>query len=132
MDEFKGKIRFVIKLFPYKYRDYSHIAAEALLAAGDQGKYWEMHDLLLAKAPALDRESLIQYAVQLNLDKERFVKDLDGMAHKDKIEQDKELAKKLDLYNTPSYFINGRKVIGNRSYEYLQNIIQEELRLAGK
>lgn len=132
MEEYKGKIRFAIKLFPYQYRDYAHIAAEALLAAGDQGKYWEMHDLLLAKAPQLDRDSLIQYAVQLNLDKERFVKDLDTMAHKDKIEQDKDLAKKLDLYNTPSYFINGRKVIGNRSYEYLKGIIEEELHNVGK
>lgn len=132
MIEYEGNIRFAIKLYPYKYRDYSHIAAEALLAAGDQGKYWEMHDLLLANAPKLDRDSLIQYAEQLNLDKARFTKDLDTMAHKEKIEQDKALAIKLDLYNTPSYFINGRKIIGNRSYEYLKGIIEEELRNVGK
>ena len=60
----------------------------------------------------------------------QFVSDLDSMKHKELIEQDKELAFSLDLYNTPTYFINGRKVIGNRPYAYLQKIIEEELRRA--
>jgi protein-disulfide isomerase len=130
MTEYEGKLRLIIKNYPYKYRDYSHIAAEALLAAGDQGKYWEMHDLLLKRSPKLDRESLIQYGEELGLDMKQFVSDLDSMKHKELIEQDKELAFSLDLYNTPTYFINGRKVIGNRPYAYLQKIIEEELRYA--
>jgi protein-disulfide isomerase len=130
MKEYEGKIRLVIKNYPYKYRDYSHIAAEAALAAGDQGKYWEMHDILLDRSPKLDRNSLVQYAEELGLDMQRFVSDLDSMKHKALIEQDKELAFSLDLYNTPTYFINGRKVIGNRPYEYLRKIIEEELRRA--
>lgn len=123
-------MRLVIKNYPYKYRDYSHIAAEASLAAGDQGKYWEMHDMLLARSPKLDRNSLIQYGEELGLDMKQFVSDLDSMKHKELIEQDKELAFSLDLYNTPTYFINGRKVIGNRPYAYLKKIIEEELRSA--
>jgi protein-disulfide isomerase len=130
MQEFQGKIRLVIKNYPYKYRDYSHIAAEALLAAGDQGKYWEMHDLLLARSPRLDRDSLIGYAGELGLDVQRFTADLDSMKHKDLIERDKKLAESLDLYNTPTFFINGRKVIGNRPYAYLEKIITEELERA--
>lgn len=102
------------------------------MAAGDQGKYWEMHDLMLEKSPKLDRESLISYAGQLNLDVSRFTGDLDGMKHKELIERDKNLALAMDLYNTPTFFINGRKVIGNRSYEYLRKIIEEELEHAGK
>jgi protein-disulfide isomerase len=132
MQEFQGKIRLVIKNYPYKYRDYSHLAAEALLAAGDQGKYWEMHDLLLARSPRLDRTSLIGYARELGLDVQRFTADLDSMKHKDLIEKDKELALSLDLYNTPTFFINGRKVIGNRPYAYLEKIIKEELEHASK
>jgi protein-disulfide isomerase len=130
MTEYEGKVRLVIKNYPYKYRDYSHIAAEASLAAGDQGKYWEMHDMLLARSPRLDRNSLIQYGEELGLDMNRYVSDLDSMKHKELIEQDKELAFSLDLYNTPTYFINGRKVIGNRPYVYLKKIIDEELRRA--
>jgi len=128
MDEYQGKIRLILKNYPYKYRDYSHLAAEALLAAGDQGKYWEMHDMLLEHSPKLDRESLISYAAEMGLDMKRFISDLDTMKHKELIEQDKELAFSLDLYNTPTFFINGRMVIGNRPYEYLKKIIDEELK----
>ena len=129
---YKGKIRLVIKNYPYKYRDFSHIAAEASLAAGDQNKYWEMHDLLLKKSPRLDRASLIQYAKELGLDINRFTEALDTVKHSALIERDKKLAVDLDLYNTPTFFINGRKVVGNRPYEYIKNIVDEELKNAKK
>ncbi len=130
LNTYKGKIRLVIKNYPYKYRDYSHIAAEAALAARDQGKYWEMHDLLLEKSPKLDRGDLIQYAQQLGLDVKKFTKCLDTMCHADQIERDKKLAVDMDLYNTPTFFINGRKVIGERPFEYFKQIIDEELKNA--
>jgi protein-disulfide isomerase len=125
-------VRFVIKMYPYRYRDFSHIAAEAALAARDQGKFWEMHDLLLERSPKLDRESLIEYARELGLEMKTFTRDLDAMAHKDIIERDKKLAKDLDLYSTPAFFFNGRKVVGNRPYENLQRILEEELDAARK
>jgi len=130
MNVYKGKIRLVIKNYPYKYRDYSHIAAEASLAARDQNKYWEMHDLLLKKSPQLDRTSLIRYAQELGMDVKKFAESLDAMKHSAAIEKDKKLAMDLDLYNTPTFFINGRKVVGNRAYEYFQKIIDEELKHA--
>lgn len=132
MDENKGQIRLVTKNNPYKYRDYSHIAAAAALAAGEQGKYWPMHDLLLDRSPKLDRESVIKYAGELGLDVKRFTADLDSAKVKDLIEKDKALSVSLDLYNTPTFFINGRKVVGNRPYEYLNGIVQEELKRAKK
>jgi len=128
MREYKGKIRLVVKHYPYKYRDFSHIAAEASMAAKDQGKFWEMHHLLLKKSPELDRKSLIKYAKELNLDIKAFTESLDKMKHSAIIERDKKLAIDMDLYNTPTLFINGRKVIGNRPYEYLKKIVEEEMR----
>jgi len=127
MAEYPDKIRLVLKNYPYKYRDYSHIAAEALLAAGDQGKYWQMHDIMIKNSPTLDRDSLIRYAGEIGLDIKKFTSDLDSMKHKALIEKDEKLAVAMDLYNTPTFFINGRKVIGNRPYEYLKKIIEEEL-----
>lgn len=125
---YKGKIRLVIKNYPYIYRDYSHLAAEASLAARDQGKYWEMHDLLLKRSPKLDRESLIRYAQELGLDMRKFTASIDGKKHAAEIERDKKLAVKMDLYNTPTFFINGRKVIGERPFGYFKKIIDEELK----
>jgi protein-disulfide isomerase len=127
MAEYPDKIRLVLKNYPYRYRDYSHLAAEALLAAGDQEKYWEMHDIMIKNSPTLDRDSLIRYAGEIGLDIKRFTDDLDSMKHKKLIEQDENLAVSMDLYNTPTFFINGRKVIGNRPYEYFKKIIEEEL-----
>ncbi len=130
METYKGKVRLVIKNYPYKYRDYSHMAAEASLAAGDQGKYCEMHDLLLKNSPRLDRDSVIRYAKELGLDMKAFTASIEGFKHAAIIERDKKLAVDMDLYNTPTFFINGRKVIGNRSYEYLRKIVDEELKNA--
>jgi len=127
MDTYKGKVRLVVKNYPYIYRDYSHIAAEASLAARDQGKYWEMHDLLLKQSPKLDRASLIKYAQELGLDSKKFTESLDGKKHSAEIERDKKLAVDIDLYNTPTFFINGRKVVGERPFEYFKKIIDEEL-----
>jgi protein-disulfide isomerase len=128
MDTFKGKVRLVIKNYPYKYRDYSHIAAEASLAAGDQGKYWEMHDMLLKNSPKLDRDSLIKYAKEIGLDIKTFTDSIDKMRHSALIERDKKLALSLDLYNTPTFFINRRKVVGDVPYEYLKKVVEEELK----
>ncbi len=132
MEDCKGKVRLVIKDYPYKYRDYAFISAEASLAARDQGKFWEMHDILLEKSPKLDRESLIRYAKEIGLDMKKFKESLDRMKHKERIDRDVKLAQDFDIYNTPTFFINGRKVIGNRSYEYLKKIIEEELENAKK
>jgi len=130
MDVYKGKVRLVIKNYPYIYRDYSHMAAEASLAARDQGKYWEMHDLLLKRSPKLDRESLIHYARELGLDVKKFTESIDSKKHSQEIERDKKLAVDLDLFNTPTFFINGRKLIGDLPFIYFKNIIDEELRSA--
>ena len=127
MDAYKEKVRLVVKNYPYVYRDYSHIAAEASLAARDQGKYWEMHDLLLKRSPKLDRISLLAYAKELGLDVKQFAETLDDHKHYKEIERDKKLAVDMDLYNTPTFFINGRKVVGDRPFEYFKKIIDEEL-----
>ena len=124
-------MRLVVKHSPYRYRDFSLVAAEASLAARDQGKFHEMHVLLLSRSPKLDRESLIACAKELKLDVPRFTKDLDTMAHKKEIDRDLKLAEGLDLYTTPTLFINGIKVTGDRPFESYQEVIDRELKLSG-
>ena len=127
MEAYQGKVRLVIKNYPYQYRDYSRVAAEASLAARDQGKYWEMHDQLIKQSPKLDRASLIKYAQELGLDTKKFTESIDGKKHASEIDRDKKLATDMDLYNTPTFFINGRRVIGERPFDYFKKIIDEEL-----
>jgi protein-disulfide isomerase len=132
MEAFEGKTRLIIVNYPYHYRDYSFGAAEALLSAGEQGKYWEMHDLLMEKSPDLSPARLVEYAEQLDLDTVTFKENLDDMNHKEEIDADVQLAKDLDFYNTPTFIINGRVVIGNRPYKYLKKVVEEELKRVGK
>jgi protein-disulfide isomerase len=128
MISYDGKVRLVIKNVPYGYRQYSVASALAALAAGDQGKYWEMHDLLFARWPQLDPESLVRYARELGLDLERFKQSMDSKRHKDAIERDLELGDELHVYMTPTLFINGRKFVGEMRYREFEKIIEEELK----
>jgi protein-disulfide isomerase len=121
----------VVKHLPYRYRDDSHIAAEASLAARDQGKFREMHLLLLDRSPKLDRASLIGCAKELKLDVPRFTQDLDTMRHKMEIDRDVKLGEALDVYNTPTIFINGVKLLGDRPLEAYKEVIDMELKAAG-
>jgi protein-disulfide isomerase len=130
LETYPGKIRLVIKNYPYRYRDYARISAEASLAARDQGKYWEMHDLLIKRSPKLERASLIKYAQELGLDVQRFTESIDSQKHKKEIDTDLKLAEDMDLYNTPTFYINGRRVIGDRPFPYFKKVIDEELRHA--
>jgi protein-disulfide isomerase len=132
LQNYDGKVRFVLKHMPYKYRDFAFISAEATLAAGDQGKFWEMHWLLHEKFPKLDKDSLISYAEELGLDMKRFRKDMEKMSHMKHINADLQLSKDLDLYSTPAFFINGIKAVGNRPYESFKMIIDEELKTVAK
>ena len=124
-------MKFYLVNYPYKYRDFAFISAQALLAAGDQGRYWEMHDKLLEKSPDLSREKLVAYAGEVGLDVARFTAALDAMKHKALIDKDVEMAVELDFYNTPTFVINGRVVIGNVPYKHLKKVVEEELANAG-
>ncbi len=62
----------------------------------------------------------------------KFKKDLDKMRHMKKIKRDSQLAKDLDLYSTPAFFINGIKALGNRPYESFKVIIDKELERLSK
>lgn len=132
LQNYQGKVRLVIKFMPYKYRDFAFISAEATLAARDQGKFWDMHWLLHERFPMLDKASLIRYAGELGLDMKKFKKDLNKMRHMKEIKRDLQLAKDLDLYSTPAFFINGIKALGNRPYESFQTIIDSELERVSK
>jgi predicted DsbA family dithiol-disulfide isomerase len=126
LEEYDDRVRLVIKHYPYRYRDYAFLAAQAAEAARAQGRFWEMHDLML-REKRLTREDLIGYARQLDLDVKRFTRELDKEKYLPRVKKDVEQARELDVYQTPTFVINGRKIVGERPYEKFQEIIEEEL-----
>lgn len=116
----------MIKHYPYRYRDYSYLAAQAAEAARVQGQFWGYFDLLM-KEQRLTREDLIGYAQQLKLDVPRFSRELDGQQHLPRVDRDVELARQLDLYQTPTFVINGRLLVGERPIEKFRGLIDQAL-----
>lgn len=76
----------------------------------------------------LDRDSLIGYARELGLDVERFTRELDSQLHLPRVQQDVALAERLEFFQTPTFVINGRLLIGERPLEKFTEIIDAELK----
>jgi protein-disulfide isomerase len=82
-------------------------AAEAAEAAGAQGKFWQMHDILFERQEALEDTNLVDYALELRLDVQRFVRDLAAHRHVAKVRADFASGVRSGVNGTPTFFING-------------------------
>jgi len=125
--EYLGQVRFYVRHSPLPFHPDAPRAAEAVLAAEEQGKFWEMHDKLVGSQRNLTREDLENYAREIGLDIGKFTKALDMQAHKARIDQDIALAEKLNARGTPTFFVNGRKISGAQPFEAFKAVIDEEL-----
>lgn len=130
--EYGDKVRFVYKDFPLPTHPNAQKAAEAARCAGDQGKYWEMHDLMFADIGALSVPELKQGAAKLGLDQAAFDQCLDSNKHQAVVQADYEQAEKLGVNSTPTLYINGRPLIGAQPYEAFKQVIDEELARVGQ
>jgi protein-disulfide isomerase len=83
-------------------------SAEAAEAAGQQGKFWDMHDLLFANQRALTDTDLLRHATKLGLDEARFIRDRDSDLVKSKIGADVHSGESSGVRGTPTFFVNGR------------------------
>jgi protein-disulfide isomerase len=130
MDTYGKDVRIVFKHNALPFHKDAALAAEATLAAREQGKFWEMHDKLFANQRALKREDLEKYARELKLNVAKFTEALDKHTYKAEIEADQKLARSLGASGTPSFFINGRNLRGAQPFTAFKNVIDQELRKA--
>ncbi|OJH34083.1 thioredoxin [Cystobacter ferrugineus] len=129
--EYKGKIRVAFKNQPLPMHPNAKPAAEAALAAHEQGKFWEYHDKLFANQRALDRASLEKYAQELGLDVARFKAALDSGKFTAQVTADMAEASRVGVTGTPSFFINGRSLVGAQPIDAFKRVIDEELKKKG-
>lgn len=118
-----GDVRVVFKNMPLPMHDHAWLAAKAALAAGEQGKYWEYHDVLFAHQSALDRASLERYATDVGLDSRRFASDLDDARLEARLEADVADAEALGVKGTPTLFVNGRRIVGAQPLATLERAV---------
>lgn len=121
LSELAGEIRFVYRHFPVSSPSRSRRAAEAAEAAGAQGYFWEMHDLLSRESGVhLTEERLASLAQQMGLDMAHFRSELASHVHYDRIEEDMNSARQSEVTSTPTFFLNGALYDGPVSAEALQ------------
>jgi protein-disulfide isomerase len=113
--EYGDQIRFVFRQFPLEMHNHAFEAAHAAEAAGLQGHFWEMHDLLYQNQSTWSvlpdvRPTFIQYATDLKLDADRFTKDMDSQEVANRVLTDIQRGKASGVVGTPTVFINGRQL----------------------
>jgi protein-disulfide isomerase len=102
-------------------------AAEAARCAGEQGKFWEMHDLLFADQGGLDKNGLESKAQKLGMDQKQFDSCLSGEKYKPQIQQDSQEGMRAGVSGTPGFFINGVFISGAQQESTFEKMIQEQL-----
>ena len=132
---FGQDLRFVFRHLPLEeVHEHAALAAEAAEAAGAQGRFWEMHDMLLAHQDALTVEDLLAYARQLGLDQARFSDDVESRRFALRVARDVQSADDSGVAGTPTFFINGRRHYGAYDLDSLTaafRAAQHEVKIAG-
>ncbi len=120
-----GEVRYVWRHLPLTdVHPDAQLAAEAAEAAGRQGKFWELHDLLMDHQDALQPRDLIGYAASLGLDTDRFAADLRKHAGAAHVSEDVDSADLSNVSGTPTFFVNGRRHYGAYDIETLKNAVK--------
>jgi protein-disulfide isomerase len=102
------RLGVVFRQFPLvNVHPHAELAAEAAEAAGAQGRFWQMHDLLFENQDALEPPDLMKYATALHLDVKRFASDLSGHVFLSKVRDDMKGGLQSGVQGTPTFFING-------------------------
>lgn len=126
--EYSGSVVLTFKHFPLPIHKQSKPAHLAALAAGQQGKFWAMHDLIFAHPDHLSSEDFEGYANALGLDKDKFRRSLDDPAQSSVIEKDTAEGKALGVNATPTFVIDGHMLVGRQSYARLKQLVEAELK----
>lgn len=120
-------VKLVYKDFPLSFHKQAKNAAKAARAAGEQGKYWEMHDLIFEKYNKLTEEMFKEFASKLGLEMEKFTADFTGNKYDELIQEDMSLAQRVGVRGTPTLFLNGRRMTG-RSLDDFKHEIDNALK----
>jgi len=130
--EYGKKVRVVFKHNPLPFHADAPLAAEAAVAAQQQGKFWEMHDKMFANQQNIKRPDLEKYAQEIGLDVGKFKAALDSGAGKAQVEADKKLAAQVGANGTPNFYIDGRNVVGAVPFDEFKKVIDDDLQRADK
>jgi len=125
-------VKVAFKHQPLPMHQNARLAAAASMAANEQGKFWEYHDKLFENQQSLDRASLEKYAEQVGLNLQKFKAALDSNKFDSQISADSAEGTRLGANGTPTFFINGRQLVGAQPIDAFKSIIDDELKKSEK
>ena len=128
LEKYGENVRIVYKHFPLSFHPAARPAAIASMAAQEQGRFWELHDVMLDYYRTLSSEHFEEYATKAGLDLERFVQDVEkrGDEYERRVALDHQHGLRADVRGTPTIYVNGRK-LPERSLEGISALIDKEL-----
>ena len=126
-DAYPNDVRFIFMNYPLPFHPQAMPAAKAAIAAGKQGKFFEMHDKLFQNQKSLSDEFYVKTAGELGLNVDQFKKDMAAPETQKQIQDEMAVAQTVDVRGTPTFFINGKKPQG-RSFALYKQIIDDALK----
>ena len=130
LQKYAGQVQWVWKNYPLG----SATAAVAAACAHDQGRFWDYHDALFNRQGEIapdDGEALHALAIELRLDDESFATCVLEDRHRERVASDSRVGRVLGVTGTPTFFVNGRMVVGAHSFGEFERVVVEELWLLG-
>ena len=125
---YKDNIKIVYKDFPLdSLHPQARAAAEAAGCATEQGKFWEFHDKVFANNPDGSDETLTRFAKEIGLDTAAFTACRTSGKYKTPVLASNQEGTKLGITGTPTFFVNGRMLVGAQPYEAFAGVIDEEI-----
>jgi hypothetical protein len=122
-----AEVRIVYRHLPMPGHAAAALAAEAGVAAAEQGKFWAFHDVAAARSGRLERADLEPLAAAAGLDLPRLRAALDDRRHRDAVLAESAAAMALGVDTAPTLFVNGHPVVGSRDRTALERIVEEHL-----
>ncbi len=126
-EAYGAQVRIVFRHLPMTFHKKAALAAEAAVAAADQGKFWAFHDAVWASFGSLDRADLERFAANIGLDMVKFRAALDDRRYHDLVTAEAAAALALGVDGTPTAFINGKPIVGSRDFAGIQKVIDAQL-----
>ncbi len=128
MAAYPKDVKLIYKQFPLSMHPHAELAAEASLAAGAQGKFWEMYEVLFKNFQRLSRSNIMAMAKDIGLDVDKFKADLESGKFKKDVDKDLADGETAGVYGTPSFYINGKQYNGEVTLAALKPIFATELK----
>ena len=133
-----GKVRIYFKDFPLSFHPDAPAAANAARCAGEQGKYWEMHDaIFVGQGPAelgtvaINASVYTTYAKEMGLKEPQFTQCVQSDKYASEVQADTAQGIAAGVSGTPTFFVNNQQVVGAQPYEAFKAAIDAELAKAG-